>query len=89
MQKAETISKIFIICKSTLADIFLNNAGKSVEKCKKLNKSCKKAFMGHLGRATFSVYLIFVPDQPGKKQMYHQIKLKDYCPNIYTLVIEQ
>ena len=30
--------------------------------------------MGRLGRTTYKVKLIFAPDQPGKKRMYHHIR---------------
>ena len=43
-------------------------------------------FMGRLGRLTCTAHLISAQDQPGRKQMYYNIKkLRPYCPDIYTV----
>ena len=40
--------------------------------------------MGHLYS---TVNLISAPDQPGKKQMYHEIR-EAYCLNMYTVALK-
>ena len=48
--------------------------------------------MGHLGRATCTVHLIFAPDQTsqeGNECTTKKEKLRAYCPNIYTVDLGQ